>query len=78
VHDAVACWVKVTLSTTTSPAYCSVAVPSCGTSYVEPCTTEQVVVCRSTSRVVVQETSPGSSDVVSDPGAKPGCHASPS
>ena len=77
VHSAVACWAKVTVSTTTSPAYSSVAVPSWGTSYVDPCRTEQVVVWRSTSRVVVQETSAGSSEEVSAPGVKPGSHAAP-
>ena len=77
-ESAHACWAKVRRSTTTSPAYCSEARPSWGTSYSAPWRTAHVVVPRSTSRVTVQEMSPGSSEDDSSPGAKAGgCSSSP-
>ena len=65
-------WAKVRRSTPTSPTYSSLAVPSCGISYVEPLRTAQVVVRRSTSRVTDQTTPSASSDDFGAPGVKVG------
>src|SRR4051812_33483237 len=71
VQEASACWSKVRESTTTSPAYCSDAVPAYGTGYCAPWRTAHVVVRRSTSRVTVQ-VMPSASSPDDSPGTNVG------